>query len=294
MRFPYPVVPIVRYHHENWDGTGYPTGLRGVEIPIGARILAVVDCFDALTSDRPYRRALSDDEAVAILVQRRGTMYDPMVVDMFLQVKDRLAATIAKMSETPMETLIAAPRMVPSLASFPSQSRIALAALENPRVRESAQAILASVAQGTGAVVCVLFLKDPDSDAIVSIAVHARTGKIDQVVAMSLGSGISGWVAANGKVITNGDANLDTPSELLRFRASRCLAVPIHMKGDTIGVISAYADDPRGFSERDVLLLEGIARTVESSPVAQLVESVLSEAHLKPQKPPQGPSPTVH
>src|SRR5207253_6542092 len=65
--FPYPVVPIVRHHHENWDGTGYPTGLSGTEIPIGARILSVVDCFDALTSDRPYRPRLSDEEALAIL-----------------------------------------------------------------------------------------------------------------------------------------------------------------------------------------------------------------------------------
>jgi putative nucleotidyltransferase with HDIG domain len=290
VRFPYPVVPIVRYHHENWDGTGYPTGLRGVEIPIGARILAVVDCFDALTSDRPYRRRLSDEDAIAILLQRRGSMYDPLVLDTFLQVKDKLALTIAKMSETPMETLVQAPRMIPGMASFPSQSRIVLAALENRKVRESAETILASVAQGTGAVVCVLFLKDPETDAIVSIGVHARNGKTDQVIAMSLGSGISGWVAANGKAITNGDANLDIPSDLLRFRASRCLAVPIHMKGDTIGVISAYADDPRGFSERDVVLLEGIARTVESSPVAQLVESVLSNAHLKAQR----PSATVH
>lgn len=293
VRFPYPVVPIVRYHHENWDGSGYPTGLRGVEIPIGARILAVVDCFDALTSDRPYRRRLADDEAVSILLQRRGTMYDPLVVDTFLQVKDKLALTIAKMRETPMETLVAAPRMVPDVASFPSQSRIALAALEDSKVRESAESVLASIAQATGAVVCVLFLKDPDTDAIVSIGVHARSGRTDQVIAMSLGSGISGWVAANGKAIVNGDANLDIPSELLRFRASRCLAVPIHVKGDTIGVISAYVDDPRGFSERDVVLLEGIARTLESSPVAQLVESVLSKAHLKPHKP-QGPSATVH
>src|SRR3954466_131513 len=83
--FPYPVVPIVRHHHENWDGTGYPAGIKGTDIPIGARILAVVDCFDALTSDRPYRPALSDDDALAILNERRGTMYDPMVVDTFFR-----------------------------------------------------------------------------------------------------------------------------------------------------------------------------------------------------------------
>src|SRR5262245_50303272 len=84
--FPYPVVPIVRHHHENWDGTGYPAGLKGTEIPIGARLLSVVDCFDALTSDRPYRPKLTDEDAIRILLDRRGTMYDPLVVDTFLQV----------------------------------------------------------------------------------------------------------------------------------------------------------------------------------------------------------------
>src|SRR5215204_3110461 len=86
IEFPYPVVPIVRHHHESWDGSGYPDGLRGSDIPIGARILSVVDCFDALTSDRPYRPRLSDIEALKILADRRGTMYDPLVVDTFLRV----------------------------------------------------------------------------------------------------------------------------------------------------------------------------------------------------------------
>ena len=73
--FPYPVVPIVRHHHENWNGTGYPDRIKGTDIPIGARILSVVDCFDALTSDRPYRPRLSDDEALGILMERRGSRY---------------------------------------------------------------------------------------------------------------------------------------------------------------------------------------------------------------------------
>src|SRR5207247_10700661 len=91
IEFPYPVVPIVRHHHENWDGSGYPQGLKGTEIPIGARILSVVDCFDALTSDRPYRPRLSTDEAIKILLERRGTMYDPLVVDTFVRVHEEIA-----------------------------------------------------------------------------------------------------------------------------------------------------------------------------------------------------------
>jgi putative nucleotidyltransferase with HDIG domain len=90
VNFPYPVEPIVRYHHENWDGSGYPEGLVGTSIPIGARILSVVDCYDALTSDRPYRGKLSDGEAARILLARRGNMYDPLIVDTFLRIREAL------------------------------------------------------------------------------------------------------------------------------------------------------------------------------------------------------------
>jgi len=83
------VVPIVRSHHENWDGTGYLRGLGGTAIPLGARILSVVDCFDALTSDRPYRLRMPVGKALHIVRDRRGTMYDPMVVDAFVRICHR-------------------------------------------------------------------------------------------------------------------------------------------------------------------------------------------------------------
>ena len=88
--FPGPLALLVRHHHENWDGTGYPDRLRGADIPTGARILAIVDCYDALTSDRPYRRALSHGAAVAMIHERRGTMYDPEMTDAFLRIVQRL------------------------------------------------------------------------------------------------------------------------------------------------------------------------------------------------------------
>src|SRR5450755_2834970 len=78
--FPYPVASIVKAHHEKWDGSGYPMGLRGEEIPLGARILAAVDCLDALASDRQYRRAIPLDEAMKVVISEAGTSYDPQVV----------------------------------------------------------------------------------------------------------------------------------------------------------------------------------------------------------------------
>lgn len=85
VKFPYPVVPIVRHHHEHWDGSGYPDGLAGSDIPIGARILAVVDAYDALTSDRPYRRKLPRRAALEVLRRRSGRNYDPHVVETFVR-----------------------------------------------------------------------------------------------------------------------------------------------------------------------------------------------------------------
>jgi putative nucleotidyltransferase with HDIG domain len=91
-----PLALIVRHHHENWDGTGYPNGLRGLDIPVGARVLAIADCYDALTSDRPYRPALSHEAAVAMIRERRATMYDADLVDTFLRIVQRLRRTTAR------------------------------------------------------------------------------------------------------------------------------------------------------------------------------------------------------
>ncbi len=84
--FPGPLALLVRHHHENWDGSGYPDGLSGDHIPFGARLLAIVDCYDALTSERPYRKGLTHDRALQMIVERRGTNFDPAVTDGFLRI----------------------------------------------------------------------------------------------------------------------------------------------------------------------------------------------------------------
>jgi HD-GYP domain-containing protein (c-di-GMP phosphodiesterase class II) len=84
-------LPIIRSHHERWDGLGYPDGISGEEIPLGARIVAVVDCYDAMTTDRVYHSASSHDDAILEIIDGRGTRYDPDVVDAFLDVRDQLS-----------------------------------------------------------------------------------------------------------------------------------------------------------------------------------------------------------
>src|SRR5262249_20973985 len=141
VQFPYPVEPIVRCHHENWDGSGYPRGVAGEAIPIGARILSVVDCFDALPSDRPYRSRMSDESALDILRDRRGRMYDPKVVDTFIQVyrdipvahiesseqrqvMQRITQSRHDLTEAPQESSADGPSASGNLLAFVSLSRL--------------------------------------------------------------------------------------------------------------------------------------------------------------------------
>ncbi len=83
-------LPVIRSHHERWDGLGYPDGLSGEEIPLGARIVAVVDCFDAMTTDRVYHNASHREEAIIEIIDGRSIRYDPDVVDAFLAIKDQI------------------------------------------------------------------------------------------------------------------------------------------------------------------------------------------------------------
>src|SRR5712692_896850 len=104
VEFPYPIVPIVRHHHERWDGNGYPDGLSGEDIPLTARILTVVDCFDALREDRQYRRGLTREEAVEFLLKNSGSQYDPRVVGIFITHLAEFEAEIAAHKGQPLPT----------------------------------------------------------------------------------------------------------------------------------------------------------------------------------------------
>src|SRR5271170_6348452 len=133
--FPYPVVPIVRAHHEKWDGSGYPNGLEGEDIPIGARILSTVDCLDALASDRQYRKALPLHDAMAKVASEAGKSFDPRVVRA-LQARyvewEKLARTSATPAPQPLSVDIKVTRGSAPAAGFEAEAPAETAVPANP------------------------------------------------------------------------------------------------------------------------------------------------------------------
>jgi putative nucleotidyltransferase with HDIG domain len=254
--FPYPVVPIVRAHHENWDGSGYPNGLKGLEIPIGARILSVVDCYDALTSDRPYRGAMSDVEALAIIRERRGTMYDPMVVDTF----ERVARDLAPLALKPqlqkaiqqITRAAAAPIEPPAVAPAPaavSEGPEALHALVNlarvvsgsPTTADVSSLMWSHVRHVVPSASCAFFVSDASTDSVKTAFVAGNAARILQGREIKIGERLTGWVAANHQPIINSEAALDLGAEAELAGLKYCMSFPLVTGAQLAGVLSLYA-----------------------------------------------------
>lgn len=275
--FPYPVVPIVRHHHENWDGTGYPSGIKATAIPIGARILSVVDCFDALTSDRPYRPKLTDEEALAILKQRRGTMYDPMVVDAFFRFHSVPGPELPRQGP-PSEVLNtiarsrrAGPEARPTLGETVSAADEMLtvyelaSALENPACMTDACDVIAKhVRRFLPASLCVFYLYDRACDDLVAVHVVGDRATRVRGIRIALGQRLSGWVAANRQTIVNSDASLDLGEAMARQSPilKSCLSVPLALEDDLVGVLALYSTEPNGFSDDHRRIMEAISRQI--------------------------------
>ena len=275
IEFPYPVVPIVRHHHENWDGTGYPDGLKSTAIPIGARILSVVDCFDALTSDRPYRPRMADSEAINILLARRGSMYDPLIVDTFIAIHTSASSPDATASSaestlnarliTPQPARIAQlPVTTGQIAATARLDEIAASTEETLVLYDLAIGLTGHVDLGdVGDVIAkhlrrivpasdiVFFVYDVHSDHVVSM--HAVGSHASHLVGLRIprGERLSGWVAANKQTIVNADPVLDLGdmARSLRPRLRSCISTPLVSDQDLIGVLTLYSVDSDAFNE---------------------------------------------
>ncbi|MGE5245974.1 MAG: HD domain-containing phosphohydrolase [Betaproteobacteria bacterium] len=276
--FPYPVVPIVRHHHENWDGTGYPGRLHATEIPIGARILSVVDCFDALTSDRPYRPRLSNEEALKILNERRGSMYDPLIVDTFVRVYERITPESA-FSGPPRHALneITSSIQGPLLSTSTSLEDIAAGADEMLTLYELASALAGQASVGdTGDIIakhlrrlvpsslCVFYLYDAERDELEASHAVGDAASDIRGLRIQLGHRLSGWVAANRQTIFNSDATLDLGEVARRVtpRLRSCLSTPLLWNDSLVGVLSLYSTIQDSFTDDHRRVVEIVARQI--------------------------------
>src|SRR5262252_10499142 len=289
VRFPYPVVPIVRAHHEKWDGSGYPLGLRGNQIPIGARILAAVDFLDALASDRQYRRALPLEEAMSRLEEESGKSFDPQVVRVlerrYPQLEQLVRDRIESLGASKLSTEVKMDRMVEPAAGFaaagtPGQrsdrnflSSIAAARQEAQMLFELSQDLGASLSLGETLSVFSVKLR-----ALVpydAIAIYVRHGdelipeyvngdnfRLFASLRIPIGQGLSGWVAHNRKPIINGNPSvepgyLNDPSKFSTLRSA--LAVPLEGVAGVIGVLALYRGERDAFTTDHLRILLAVS-----------------------------------
>jgi hypothetical protein len=252
--FPYPVEPIVRHHHEKWDGTGYPKGLKEQEIPLGARILSVVDCYDALTSDRPYRPRMTRQQAEQELKDRRGTAYDPWIVDQFIKILDELeelddAERRKALSSDGSGNAPVIPDQLDVISATNAEEReFNELRRDLPRAEDIAAATetlfkyMRRIVPISG---LTLYVPSNETNELVVAASSGIGAQAIQGIRVPIGERISGWAFAHAQVVMNSDPTLElgpvarTFPVPLRYAA----AVPI-IEGKPVAVLVVYSNDP--------------------------------------------------
>ncbi len=289
VRFPYPVVPIVRAHHEKWDGSGYPHGLAGEAIPIGARILAAVDCLDALASDRQYRKALPLDEAMAKVVADSGKSFDPQIVAIlrrrYIEL-EKLATEEPLQAPPKLSTDIKVERGSAPAAGFAESAE--LVRDQSNTVQDYAAVISAAEQQSrdiaglcsSSASLCSedifsllsvrlkhlvphdsMAVYRPKGDTLTPEFVSGENFRLFSSLRIPLGEGLSGWVAQNHKAILNGNPSvepgyLNDPTKYSTLRSA--LAVPIEGKSSVVAVLALYRAGQDAFTDEDLRTVEAL------------------------------------
>jgi len=278
--FPYPVAPIILSHHERWDGKGYPQGLAGAAIPIGARMLTIVDYYDAVTTERPYHKALSHESAIGLLKHEAGRALDPALVPMFVEILPALIAEVGEESQAieqaePAATLSGstAVGLVPSTGASAFEN-IALAHREIYALYEIAQSMgtslgvadtMALISSKISKIVpwsgCALFLYQQESDTLrCRFAAGVDAPKLLNV-SLKNGNGLSGWVARNRRTLINADPRVTFENAGLAVDVALRAAIvcPLVFNDTLIGSLALYHVEQNHYTEDHRRLLERIA-----------------------------------
>jgi putative nucleotidyltransferase with HDIG domain len=276
IKFPFPVARLVRAHHEKWDGSGYPDGLKGEEIPLAARILTAVDCLDALASDRQYRKAMPLDKAISLIVAEAGRSFDPKVVEMLskrYRELEHLARTTVEETSVQLSSRFDVQRGLAPDAGFAegwdSQSgrspvRSQKAALELSliaRVNDEITRLdcLDSTLHAIQALLRTLIPFDcialyvKQDEKFPCIYAEGHCADLLSHLAVTPGIGVSGWVAANGRPLVNGNAQTEfgvVGEAPAGFDLNTGLAIALESEAGTFAVLTLYS------RERDVFVVD--------------------------------------
>lgn len=268
VQFPYPVAPIVRSHHEKWDGTGYPDGLRAEEIPVGARILAAVDCLDALASDRQYRRALPLNEAMGVLVRDSGKHFDPRIVEI-LQRRyvelEQMARHSSQADDRPkLLTDLKIVRGEAPAAGFASEgdsTTIELAQLsESLQDSEEFRTLAKNLQVAIGFDALAIFRECEDH--LRPVFTQGAASWLIANLKVPVGQGLVGWVAENHKPIINGNPTVEPGYPQNTAEApnlSSALAVPLESESGPMGVVCLYRVQRDAFHRDHLRLLQTLS-----------------------------------
>jgi diguanylate cyclase (GGDEF)-like protein/putative nucleotidyltransferase with HDIG domain len=277
VRFPWPVVPIVMSHHERWDGNGYPKGLQGEEIPIGGRIVSLADVFDALTSTRPYRSAMTREKAIEFLQAGSGTQFDPHVVDTFVASLPEIEARIEQLelldgeedSEAEGVAATARERASDALEQIAKANEAMFALCEltdlisaRPDSEEILDLVVQKVEKLVPASTTVIFLVDQEEGELKPACVRGLLPELFDDMTIKIGEGASGWVVEQNEPLLNGAASLDVarklkPTDNLELTSTLC--VPLLVESRVIGTITLYHTSYEYFKPHHQRLLSLIA-----------------------------------
>ncbi|HYP02575.1 MAG TPA: HD domain-containing phosphohydrolase, partial [Pyrinomonadaceae bacterium] len=286
--YPYPIIPIVRSHHERWDGLGYPDGLRGEEIPWTARIFAVVDCFDSVREDRPYRRGMTRDEASAMLLRGAGTHFDPKIVELFLKHLPEFEAEIVERGldhhgftnreAEPRALVEASGAATPQAQSLNQNCYTVPAYLEQIKsahrevyalyeiastfgssleIEDRSQILVNKVGHMVPFDTCAVYLFDEEKNYASVAHVSGLNAELLRGHCVAPGEGVIGFVLANQRPATGFDPMLDFAAfnlpETEIYRSM--IALPLAKDERLLGVLAVYSHKAAHYTDDHLHLL---------------------------------------